>query len=191
MAEELTRKRVKRSFPAVPPPLSPSLTNLYNTLDSFNKGVFMQVFRFIWGYLFGCFALIRRSGVLYQYWIIDTLRDRAKLTASELSALSWLYHITDKGTKYIHSEQFYSSGCVTDLQPQSKLVLLNILKRRGYITRHMRDPSAPYLSRSYQNHYVFIFLTRSGVNLIEGIEKNMYKLLLNSSLDDLTGIKKP
>jgi hypothetical protein len=192
MAEELTTNELKSPVLPSSPSLSPSLTNLYSSLDVFNRGVFMQVFRFLWAYLFGSQSQIRRCGVLYNFWIIDSLRLSSGLTASELSALTWLYQRTNKGIKMVHSESFYNSGVVPDLLHVSKIELLNDLKQYGYITRHTKDPGQPYSQRAQHNKQpVFIFLTRSGVQLIEGIEKDMYKLLLNSSFNNLTGIKKP
>jgi hypothetical protein len=190
--EEISAKESKAPFLPSSPSLSSGLTSLYNSLDSFNKGVFMQVFRFIWGYLFGCCSQVRRSGVLYNFWFVESLRLSSGLTSSELCALTWLYQYTDKGVKMVHSELFYNSPVVQDLTPDSKITLLNTIKHRGYITRHTKDPAFPYSQRhQHNNHPVFIFLTRSGVQVIEGIEKDMYKRLLHSSLDQLTGNKKP
>jgi hypothetical protein len=189
--EEITAKSLNSPVLPSSPPLSTTLTNLYTSLDSFNKGIFMQVFKFVWAYLLGSHSQIRRRNVLYNFWLVDSIRLRLSLTTSELSALTWLYQYTNKGVKMVRSDLFYNSGVVPDLTPVSKMTLLNWLKRAGYITRHTKDPNQPYSQRAQHNKQpVFICLTRKGVQVIEGIEKDMYKLLLNSSLDELTGIKK-
>ena len=186
-----TKTPVLLSSPSLPP-LTNTLNNLYNSLDSFNRGVFMQIFKFVWVRLFGSQSQVMRCNVLYNYWLIDSIRLRLSLTCSELCALTWIYQYSNKGVKMVHSELFYSGVVLPDLIHASKMNLLNDLKQYGYITRHTKDPGQPYSQRAQHNKQpVFISLTRSGVQVIEGIEKDMYKLLLNSSLDDLTGIKKP
>ena len=191
MAEELDTNEAKSPFLPSSPSLTPRLTNLYNSLDSFNKGVFMQVFRFIWSYLFGCNTLMRRSGVLYNFWLVDSIRLRFSLTTSELSALSFLYKVSNKGVNLVRSELFYNGPVLPDLLVVSKINLLHDLKQAGYITRHTKDPGQPYSQRAQHNKQpVFICLTSSGARVIEGIEKDMYKILLNTSLDDLTGLNK-
>ena len=129
--EGITTKELKSPVLPSVPPLSTSLTKLYNSLDSFNRGVFMQVFRFLWAHLLGSHSQIRRCNVLYNFWLVDSARLHLSLTTSELCALTWLYQYTDKGVKMVHSELFYNSGVVPDLTPVSKMTLLNLLKRTG------------------------------------------------------------
>ena len=83
----------------------------------------------------------------------------------------------------------YFGAVLPNVLKQSKGAILCDLKRKRFISRSTRNPSEPYLSRSYSSHPLFISLTTSGVRLIEGIEKELHKILINSSLDDLTDEK--
>ena len=74
------------------------------------------------------------------------------------------------------------------VKTQSKQQYISELVRRGYVVRSFRNPDNPHYKISFRSHPVFIRLTPSGIALITGIEKDLYKLLLNTSLNDLTGV---
>lgn len=176
---------------SLPPSLSVSFTGVYNGLNDLNKGVFIRVFNYLWRYLFNYRELFRRGVV--HYWCLDVVRLRSGLTTSELSSLSYLYQVTRQGVNMVHSDYLYNSVIFQDLQYKSKQGVLNDLKHKGFVSRHTLDPSAPYLRRCHSRQPVFIKLTSKGVQCIEQIEKDLYRLLLNTSLNDLTGVsnKKP
>lgn len=178
----------ENNYPA--PSLPPSLSSVYSSLSPDMQKVFIRVFRFLWNYVCPLSRFIGHGGVLYSYWAIDMLRVKIDLTPSELSMLAYLYQVTDKGNKTIHSDIIYNSIILPHILIQSKQGILNDLKHKRFISRSTRDASQPYLSRSYQKQPVFISLTPAGVRLIEGIEKDLYKILVNSSLDELTRANK-
>lgn len=172
------------------PSLSPSLLNSYNMLTDVNKKLFNKVYRYLWGVV-NSRRFVDRGGVLSSFWAVDLLRDRYKLNTSELSLLSFLYQITCRGAVVVHSDQVINSGALPHLLLISKNRLLVTLKHRGYISRSTRNPATPYYSRYTFRNPVYITLTRSGVEVVENIERDLYKILLHSSLDELTGNKKP
>jgi hypothetical protein len=104
--------------------------------------------------------------------------------------LSYLYQITRKGASIVHSELVYNGFIRTNVQLAFKKSILTRLRLKGYLIRLRRDPSQPYLSRFHSSHPVFIQLTPQGVAVIHDIEKAMYRLLLNTSFDELTGANK-
>ncbi len=178
--------------PASPPLLSPQLNTLYQSLTEDNKHLFVKVFKYLWGVVLPSRRFIGRGAVLYSYWAVDLLRERQKLPPRLLSLLTFIYFITDKGRKYINTNQVYnSSGVLPDLDAKSKQAYLSHLTQRGYIVRSRRNTDDPYYQRSYARRPVFIRLSPSGLALIEGIEKDLYKILMRSTLEDLTGNKKP
>jgi len=173
-------------FSSPPPSLNPELTDIYNSLDNVNRQLFIKVYRFLWGVVND-----RRSGVAFSFWAVDLLRLRCGLTSSELTVLTYLYYVSGKGRRYIHSDLIYQGLILEDLVYSSKPALLNDIKHKGFISRSTRDPGQPYSQRAQHNkHPVFIRLTPAGVKLIEGMEKDLYKLLLHSSIDEITGAKK-
>jgi hypothetical protein len=173
-----------------PPSLSPSLSSVYSSLSPEMQKIFIRVFRFLWNYVSPLRKFTSPGGVLYSYWAVDMHRVKIDLTPSELSMLTYLYQVTCGGISTIHSDIVYNSAILPHILKQSKQGILNDLKHRGYITRLTRDPSAPYLQRSISRQPVFIRLTSKGVGVILGIEKDLYRLLYNTSLNELTGANK-
>jgi hypothetical protein len=172
--------------PSSLPSLSPSLQLNYNSMPIELQRLFIKVFRYCWN-VANSRRFVSRGGVLFNYWCIDQLRRKQGLTTSQLALLSYIYTITNKGTTVIHSKQVYQSKVLPDNKRISILQLLYKLGALGYLSRSTSDPSRSCYSSGYSQQPVFITLTRSGVQVIEDIEKDLYKLLLRSSLDDLTG----
>jgi hypothetical protein len=172
--------------PASLPSLSPVLSLHYQSLPIELKQLFSKVFRYCW-HIANSRRYFNRGGVLLNYWCVDMLRRKQGLTTSQLALLSYIYTITNKGTTVIHSNQVYQSKVLPDVKRISVLQLLYKLNDLGYLSRSTSDPSRSSFSSGYARQPVFISLTRAGVQVIEGIEKDLYKLLLNTSLDDLTG----
>ena len=187
---EETEKQENRAPSLAPPSLSPELNGLYQSLNLDNKMIFLRVFRFIWGVVAPVSRFVKYGGVLYSYYAVDFLRVRYGLTSSQLSLLSFLYHVTGKGQQITDSWRVYNAFILPELTRDAKKSVLRSLKLRGYVSRSTRNTSLPYLSRSYSRHPVFINLTSSGVRLIETFEKDLYKILVNSSFEDLAGTKK-
>lgn len=173
------------------PSLSPELKDLYNSLDGVQKSLFMRVFRFVWGVLFGRKQLFKQHVLLY--WGLELVRSRSSLSPSDLSILSYLYQVTNKGANIVSSETFYKGLLFTGVDLAQRKYRLVSLKKRGYITRHTFNSDLPYLRSSRSNHKLFIKMTLKGVQCIERIEKDLNNLLLNTCLNDLTGqtTKKP
>jgi hypothetical protein len=172
------------------PCLSPSLLSAFNSLLPDQKSLFNRVYVYLWD-VANRKRFINRGGVLLNYWVVDVLRHNSGLPVSWLASLSYFYQITNKGVNTVCSDQFYYSGVLPHMITDSKRTLLTQLLNAGYITRSTRNMEDPHYKRSYRRQPIFIRLSSLGVQTIEGIEKDMYKLLLNSSLDELTGIKKP
>ena len=172
------------------PLLPPSLSFIYSTLPDNYKRLFIKIYRWLWSYALNKRTYMRRGAVLYYYWAVDISRLRLGLTTSELALLSYLYQITNEGANYIHSDMVYDSKVLPNLQQVSKLEVLKRIKRKGYICRSYRDPSAPYLALSFASHPVFITLTGSGVAVIKRIKEDLYDIVYHHSLDDITGVNK-
>jgi hypothetical protein len=173
-----------------PPVLSPSLQSLYNGLSVENKSIFIKVFRFIWGAVLPYRRLAGPLGCVPGFWAVDLFRLRSGLPSSWFTVLTYIYFFSDQGKNYIRSSIIYEGVILEGITHVSRMTIINGLKRRGYLTRSTSDAGAPYLSRSYSRQTIFIKLTNKGVNLIEGIEKDLYKLYAGVSLDDLTGANK-
>jgi len=172
------------------PFLPPDLANIYSSLPDDMKRLFNKVFSYLWGAVAPARRFVSGGGVLWAFWIVDMLRIKNNLTASELSALSYLYQITNKGSKIVKSETVYNGMVLPDLLQESKTTLLHKLKRKGYIIRLNRDISAPYLQRSIARQRVFIQMTGKAIFLIEEMERDLYHLLLNTSFNTITGVNK-
>ena len=167
------------------PLLSSHLNSLYNSLDDFNKGVFVKMYGFIWGVVNN-----GKHNPITSYWAVHLVC--SSLPSSHLAVLTFLYQVSYKGVKYIHSNSIYNSPVLADMVHDSKKTLLNELKRAGYITRHTKDPGRPFVHEAQHNKQpVFIKMTNKGVKTIEDIQKDMNRILMNTSFNDLTGIKKP
>jgi hypothetical protein len=171
------------------PSLPSGLTDLYNSLSIYNQRVFIKVFRFLWGVVNG-----RRVTLVTSYWCLDMLRNNLDLTTSQLALLSYLYQISNKGRKFVHSDRLYHSVILPHLARSewngSMQVLIYYLIKRGYIYRSRYDPDNIYYKSGRSRRPVFVRLSPAGIRLIEGIEKNINRLLLNTSLNDLTGANK-
>ena len=173
--------------PGVPPSLTTELSNLYNSLDANNRIIFIKVFKFLWGVVCPASRFISYSGVLYSYWVVDLLRERSGLTTSYLSLLTYIYHVTRKGTTYIHSKVIYSGVVLPGVLAVSIQQYVSTLIKLGYLSRSQYKPASTTLPRSFAYRPVFIRLTPSGVRLIETIERDLHNILMNTSLDELTG----
>ena len=173
--------------PGVPPPLTSELNYLYQSLDSNNRIIFIKVFKFLWGVVCPASRFIAYSGVLHSYWVVDLLRARHNLTPSYLALLTYIYHATNKGKTFIHSRVLYSGVVLPGVLTVTIQQYISHLIRRGYLIRSQYKPASASLPRSYSGHSIFIRLSPSGVRLIESIEKDLYKILMNTSLNELTG----
>jgi len=174
----------------VPPSLSPALRTLYLSLTNQERQQFNKVFMFLWDYVCPLKSFINNGGLLHSYYIIDLLRSRYKLSTNQLSALTYLYQITRKGADIVHSQLVYNGLLLADARQSVKFSTLGQLRKKNLIKRLYYDPAQPYLRRFRSSHPEFIQLLPSGVTIIHDIEKETYRLLRYSSLDDLTGVNK-
>jgi len=173
-----------------PPTLSPVLNKYYNSLDDVNKVLFKQIFSFLWGVVFNLGTNRKKpEGILFYYWCVDHIREKYNLTNSELSYLAYLYHATSKGRRFVCSADVYNNQVLDNVKYQTRKQILLNLHKRALILRSWSNPDEPYLQKSYRSRPVFLRLTPAGVDLVETMEKDLYKVLLNSSLNDLTGGK--
>jgi len=162
-----------------PAPLLPhELKILFSSLSPDMKPVFIKIYRHLWNYV----NPLKGFRVLHAYWIVDLFRMHSALTVC-----TYLYFITSGGVIVVRSDAIYNGLVMPHLTTGSKQVLLNKLKRRGYITRSTWNPDEPYLSRSYHRQPVFIELSSKGVVLIKGIEKDIYNTFMHKSMDEITG----
>lgn len=173
--------------PAPPPSLPFDINSIYLGLDNKMQRLFIKVFKWLWGYVNG---VASRSPLVFNYWAVDSVRRKYKLTSSELAVISFIYFVSNKGARCVRSEYLYNSGVLSHMLRHSAETLLNDLKHKKLIVRFTSDPSFPYLSRSYAKQPIFIKLSASGVKLIQTIDKDLYNMMLNTSLDDLTGRNK-
>ena len=173
------------------PSLSADLNSLYHSLDSINQSIFIKVFKYLWGVVLPAHRFNGRGASLYGCWALDCVVHASGLGPSYFSLLLFIYHITGRGTKYIHSTKVYNSRVLLPgVSRRSLPVYICTLVKLGYLSRSFKDPDNPYYKISFSSRPVFIKVTVKGLQYIAGIEKDLYKLLLNTSLDDLTGNKK-
>jgi hypothetical protein len=178
------------SLEAVPPASSsgslPNLPNnlnsLYQVLNDDSRRLFMRVFRWLWTYLNG-----KRVNVVGSFWAVDLLRVRSSFPVSHLIMLSYLYQVSNKGVNIVRSEHIYNSSILPGFNTASKSAIISTLKNSGYLVRSCSDPSAPYLSRSYDRHPIFIKLSAKGVKFIEDMNREVNNIMMRQSLADLTG----
>ncbi|MBK5202132.1 MAG: hypothetical protein JJE45_00220 [Prolixibacteraceae bacterium] len=171
------------------PSLSPQLNSLYKSLNDDMRRIFIKVYGYLWSAING--YSVRSCGVVSYYWLFNRIAASSSLSPSSLVLLSYLYMMTNKGSKLIHSSIVYNSGVLPGALSITVQRVTWDLKHAGYITRHTKDPGQLYNQRAQHNRQpVYIKLSSSGVALIEGIEKDINKLLLNTSLNDLTGVNK-
>ena len=177
--------------PLSAPSLSPDLQVLYNGMSGDNKQMFIKVFKYLWRYVVRYKRFTSSHGVLWSYWAVDLLRIRYNLTTTEFSILMYLYQVSDRGKRFVHAHTIEYGVLLPDIIPWTKKCRLSDLAVRGLVSRSSSDPGSPYLAKSYSYRGVFVKPSPEGLKLIEQIEKDLYNILLRSSLDDLTGNKKP
>lgn len=186
MAGQMNSQDSNNSLSSPLPSLPSDLNSLYLSLPDDMQRLFIRVFRYLWGVVNGW-----RYGFVPLFWAVDLLRLRFSLTSSELTVLTYIYYASHKGKRFIHSDLVYNGTILQDLIYKSKQGVLNDLKHKGYISRSTRDPGQPYSQRAQHNKQpVYISLTPAGIKLIEKCERDLYNIIMNTSLDDLTGNKK-
>lgn len=171
------------------PSLPPDLALLFSSLSPDSQRLYVKTFKHLWDAVAPARRFVSNGGVLYAFWLIDLLRNENNLTTAELSALTYLYFVTNNGRKTVKSELVYNGMVLPEMKRTSKTTLLYTLKRKGYIVRLNRDPSLPFLQRSIAKQNVFIQMTGKGILKVQEIEKSVYRLLLNNSYNKIIGVK--
>ncbi|NLO00787.1 MAG: hypothetical protein GX126_00515 [Bacteroidales bacterium] len=172
-----------------PPPLDPHGIYIYSRLSDDGKRLFRKAFKQMWNYLLPKRSFISTGTVLYSYWYIDHLRIKAGLNSSELAMLIFIYEISCRGNNTIHSRHIYNGMILSHLKSVAcKRTILHTLKRLGYIRRMTRDPQQSYLKRSISRQPTFIQMTPKGIGIINGMGKDLYKLLMDTSYNTLIGV---
>lgn len=176
----------KPFIPGSPPSLSPGLLNMYQSLSIDNQKVFIKVFRYLWGVLLPVRSFRGAAGPLRSFWILDIALRSYSLTPSYFSVLTFIYQVSRHGKLFVCSADVYNNvNLLPDLDPRTKQNYISYLFRKGYVVRSWSNPDEPYLQKSFRSRPVFIKLSVKGVQLIESIEKDIYKRLLNTSLNDV------
>ena len=168
-----------------PPSLPPSLITEYNSLSDVEKLRFTKMFNYLWGVVAPAVKFTRFGGVLHAFWAVEFLRAHTSLTSRDLAILTYIYQETDKGTKYIKAKIFYDKAELLNTKPISMRSRFTALKRSGWIVRRSSDPRRKYNPGLKQNQ--FVSLSSQGVQLIEGLQHDLYKVLINHSYAEITG----
>lgn len=171
------------------PVLPNSLNSFYNSLGVFNRGVFIKIFRYVWRYVH--LTSIKHNDLISMYWLVYGPVDLSGIPSYSFALLSYIYYITKQGKNYIHSDIIYNSGVLPGLKIHTIAQAVTNLARSGYLMRSTKDPGQPYSHRAQHNRQpVYIRLTPAGLRVIEDMTKQINKILLNTSLNDLTGANK-
>jgi hypothetical protein len=168
------------------PILSNSLSLSYGVLGDDMKRLFNRVYHYLWHYVND--RSIKNMGFMAHYWLIPRLVSSSCLAPSEFIILSYLYMMTQRGKYLIHSNRICFSGVLPGATSQTVGRVLWDIKHAGMITRHHKDPARPHEHKAQHNKQaVFIKITPKGLQFIEQMEKDLNKILINTSLNDLTG----
>ena len=89
---------------------------------------------------------------------------------------------------YIHSKNIYNRADLFHTSPRWLADRLTLLKRSGYVVRSCSDPGRKYNPGLKQKQ--FVNLSSKGVQLIKDMERDIYRILVDGCLTDLTGTKK-
>ena len=180
---------INRSPAPSPPSLSNDLLSLYDSLDSFNRGVFVKIYRYLWNVIYPWRRLTGNASMFYSFWIVDQIRQKHNIPPSRFRLLSFISHTTDKGRSYIKLDRVLNGAGMSDISLRYKKLYIADLRKAGYIVRCWYDPSRPRY-RNFKKQDPHVNLSPEGIELITSIEHDLYKLLMRSSLNDLTGANK-
>ena len=167
---------------SAPPPLSPVLSSLYSSMNYESQRLFIKVFKYLWDYI-----LKRRKNydVVHLYWCLDAIRLKYDLTTAQLSFLTYIYHLSERGTCIINSVKLQRCSSLA-LAPTTISDLTRHFKDLGYLIRMSRDPSAPYLQRSVSRTKIFIQLTGKCIAFIDSVDSDLRNMLVNTTIDEVT-----
>jgi len=165
-----------------PPALSPALSLMYGSLSIESQRLFIRVFKYLWDYI-----LKRRKNydIIHLYWCVDKIRLKYGLTTAQLSYLTYIYHLSERGTCIINSVKLQRCSSLA-LAPTTISDLTRYFKDQGYLIRLSRDPSAPYLTRSISRTKIFIQLTGKCIAFIDSVESDLRNMLVNTTIDEVT-----
>jgi hypothetical protein len=171
--------------PSSPPALSPDLLIDFNTLSDTDKKLFLKMYNYLWGCVAPAGRFVGYGGVLYTFWAVDLLRSRSAVSSLDLAILTYIYHLTNKGRKFIKSKILYKGAYLFGMSEKLFIEKLSRVKAAGYLARSSYDPARKYNPGLKQKS--FISLSSQGVQLIETMEKDLYKILIDGVYNDLTG----
>ena len=84
MVEETNRKQANEGLTGSAlsslPSLNHRLNTFYNGLDGFNRGMFVKIYKYLWGVVNHS-----RFSLLSTFWALEVIRSRSSLTSSQLS----------------------------------------------------------------------------------------------------------
>jgi len=174
-----------------PPALPEDLIQLFDALPEDNKRLFLKLYKYLWDMILPYSRLKRSGGLIYSYWIMDNICKRHGLHPGQFSLLSFIYHVSGSGSKFIHSDVVYLGSWLPDGSKHTKLHYLYMLRAAGFILRSNRSPDhSPEFNKHIRTN-VFIKMTTKGIDFIKGIEKEIQDYLYNSSIDQITGKNNP
>ncbi len=170
------------------PPLTKEIKEYYSILGDAEKQIFSKVYLWSCSHLLNKRYYLKYYAPLFYYWAVDLVRVKLKLSASELAVLSFIYQVSDKGARIIHSKCLRSPFLCPDLVSGSLVRVLASLSDRGYLLHYARNYQEPYLQRSISKGKPFILMSPAGIKIIKDIEAQLYDLVKYSSYEEITGL---
>jgi len=168
-----------------PPPLPSPLVPEYAALSSDGKRLFNKAFISLWDYLF---KKRRRFTLITNYWAVTDLLTLGSpsLVPCQLYLLTFIYEHTNAGRYLIHSARLRDAVCGRSYRATAVRAHMTALHKMGLISRHSRDFTQPYLQRSYKSQKVFIQLTGKGIDMVHQLDKDLLRIMLNATVQDIT-----
>jgi len=162
------------------PILSSELSTIFSHLPPNYQRLFVKLFRFMYNYLLPVSRFISHGGTLYNFFLVNELREKRNLSVSELNLLTCLYNYSSCGQVTIRSDKLKA------FFPGFASRTFVSLRKKGYITRHTWDPYTPHYSSHRSRRPIFISLTSSAIRTIKDIERDLRTALYNTTLIDVT-----
>ena len=166
----------------VPPSLSPSLLSDYSDMNERERKAFNKAFMLMWRSLVPYRLMY---DVLHLYWGADLIRRKHRLTNHQFALLTYLYMSSNRGKLTINSLALQKLNPMNMAQSWTRNTLVKF-RAKGFIIRLNRDASQPYLSRSISRNKIFIQLTGRSIALIDTMHKELYNMIVNTTIKDIT-----
>jgi DNA-binding MarR family transcriptional regulator len=162
------------------PILSVELATQYRNLPDNYQRLFHKLFREMFDYLLPISKYTAHGGVLFNYWLVNLLRQKLGLTVKELDLLTLLYYHSSGGRGTIRSDRVKVQ--FPDLSSRTFLAL----RQKGYITRHTWDPHNQNYHNGRSHRPIFICLTPKSIKVIRDLEGDLRSYIFKTIRLDLT-----